>query len=94
MIDDRDGVARFYDINALSNFVAKPARRARLGSARPAGRLSGAADRKERGADALRILDAGLRRLAAQRAPTSGMDASWDYAKRLTQRRGADGAMT
>ena len=24
MIDDRDGIARFYDINALSNFVAKP----------------------------------------------------------------------
>jgi glutathione synthase/RimK-type ligase-like ATP-grasp enzyme len=24
MIDDRDGSARFYDINALSNFVAKP----------------------------------------------------------------------
>ena len=24
MIDERDGVARFYDINALSNFVAKP----------------------------------------------------------------------
>ncbi|MDN4633697.1 alpha-L-glutamate ligase [Sphingomonas sp. PsM26] len=24
MIDDRDGVPRFYDINALSNFVAKP----------------------------------------------------------------------
>jgi glutathione synthase/RimK-type ligase-like ATP-grasp enzyme len=24
MIDDRDGVARFYDINALSNFVARP----------------------------------------------------------------------
>lgn len=24
MIDDRDGVARFYDVNALSNFVAKP----------------------------------------------------------------------
>ena len=24
MIDDRDGVARFYDINALSNFVASP----------------------------------------------------------------------
>lgn len=24
MIDDRDGTARFYDINALSNFVAKP----------------------------------------------------------------------
>jgi len=24
MIDDRDGVARFYDINALSNFVAQP----------------------------------------------------------------------
>jgi hypothetical protein len=24
MIDDRDGAARFYDINALSNFVAKP----------------------------------------------------------------------
>ncbi len=24
MIDDRDGKARFYDINALSNFVAKP----------------------------------------------------------------------
>lgn len=24
MIDDRDGVARFYDINALSNFVATP----------------------------------------------------------------------
>jgi hypothetical protein len=24
MIDDRDGVARFYDINALSNFVANP----------------------------------------------------------------------
>ncbi len=24
MIDDRDGVARFYDINGLSNFVAKP----------------------------------------------------------------------
>ena len=24
MIDDRDGVARFYDNNALSNFVAKP----------------------------------------------------------------------
>ena len=23
-IDDRDGVARFYDINALSNFVARP----------------------------------------------------------------------
>ncbi len=22
--DDRDGVARFYDINALSNFVANP----------------------------------------------------------------------
>jgi hypothetical protein len=24
MIDDRDGAARFYDINALSNFVANP----------------------------------------------------------------------
>jgi len=24
MIDDRDGVARFYDINGLSNFVAQP----------------------------------------------------------------------
>ena len=24
MVDDRDGIARFYDINALSNFVAKP----------------------------------------------------------------------
>jgi glutathione synthase/RimK-type ligase-like ATP-grasp enzyme len=24
MIDDRDGAARFYDINALSNFVARP----------------------------------------------------------------------
>ena len=24
MVDERDGVARFYDINALSNFVAKP----------------------------------------------------------------------
>jgi hypothetical protein len=24
VIDDRDGVPRFYDINALSNFVAKP----------------------------------------------------------------------
>lgn len=24
MVDDRDGVERFYDINALSNFVAKP----------------------------------------------------------------------
>ncbi|USU05009.1 alpha-L-glutamate ligase [Sphingomonadaceae bacterium OTU29LAMAA1] len=24
MVDDRDGVARFYDINALSNFVANP----------------------------------------------------------------------
>lgn len=24
MIDDRDGTARFYDVNALSNFVAKP----------------------------------------------------------------------
>lgn len=24
LIDDRDGVARFYDINALSNFVARP----------------------------------------------------------------------
>ncbi len=24
MIDDRDGVYRFYDINALSNFVARP----------------------------------------------------------------------
>lgn len=24
MIDDRDGAARFYDLNALSNFVAKP----------------------------------------------------------------------
>lgn len=24
MVDDRDGVPRFYDVNALSNFVAKP----------------------------------------------------------------------
>jgi hypothetical protein len=24
VIDDRDAAARFYDINALSNFVAKP----------------------------------------------------------------------
>jgi hypothetical protein len=24
MVDDRDGVARFYDLNALSNFVARP----------------------------------------------------------------------
>jgi myo-inositol catabolism protein IolC len=24
LIDDRDGAARFYDINALSNFVARP----------------------------------------------------------------------
>ncbi len=24
MIDDRDGSAKFYDINALSNFVARP----------------------------------------------------------------------
>ena len=24
MIDDRDGTPRFYDVNALSNFVARP----------------------------------------------------------------------
>jgi hypothetical protein len=24
MIDDRDGQAKFYDLNAMSNFVAKP----------------------------------------------------------------------
>jgi len=24
LVDDRDGTPRFYDINALSNFVAKP----------------------------------------------------------------------
>jgi hypothetical protein len=24
MVDDRDGRARFYDLNAMSNFVAKP----------------------------------------------------------------------
>ena len=24
MVDDRDGTARFYDLNALSNFVANP----------------------------------------------------------------------
>ena len=24
MVDERDGTAKFYDINALSNFVAKP----------------------------------------------------------------------
>ena len=24
IIDDRDGTARFYDINAMSNFVAEP----------------------------------------------------------------------
>ena len=24
MIDDRDGASRFYDLNALSNFVADP----------------------------------------------------------------------
>jgi glutathione synthase/RimK-type ligase-like ATP-grasp enzyme len=24
MVDDRDGTPKFYDINALSNFVAKP----------------------------------------------------------------------
>jgi hypothetical protein len=24
MIDDRDGRAKFYDLNAMSNFVAKP----------------------------------------------------------------------
>jgi hypothetical protein len=24
LVDDRDGTARFYDINALSNFVADP----------------------------------------------------------------------
>jgi hypothetical protein len=24
MVDDRDGRAKFYDLNAMSNFVAKP----------------------------------------------------------------------
>jgi len=43
LIDDRDGVARFFDINALSNFVANP--REVLGWTRMSGWSTGCAAR-------------------------------------------------
>ena len=74
LVDDRDGKHYFYDINALSNFVADARERGRLRSVRAARRLPRGARRacrelagRSRGDDAIRLLAAGLRRLAAQR---------------------------
>ena len=49
LIDDRDGRARFYDLNALSNFVAKPLRGAGLGPARAVRELADRPDRAHAG---------------------------------------------
>ena len=67
MIDDRDGVARFYDINALSNFVAKPLD---VLGWDPHDRLVDYLARPDRGGARMRFgyWMPGVRRLAAQRA--------------------------
>ena len=71
MIDDRDGTPRFYDINALSNFVAKPLE---VLGWDPHERLVDYLEAGDRGGSEheVRLLDARLRRLAAQRRPTRG----------------------
>lgn len=66
LIDDRDGTPRFYDINALSNFVADPLN---VLGWDPHERLvdyieAAIAERKPH---EVRLLDARIRRLAAQR---------------------------
>ena len=66
VIDDRDGTPRFYDINALSNFVADPLDVLGWDPHDRLGRLPRSRDRKAGRRHEVRLLDAGVRRLAAQ----------------------------
>ncbi len=77
MIDDRDGTPRFYDINALSNFVAKPLE---VLGWDPHERLVDSSGRAEIGRSGMRygywtpVFGGWLRNI-----PDEGMEASWDY---------------
>ena len=63
IVDDRDGQRYYYDINALSNFVADAPR---VVGFDPFARLADFLEAGGRG-DALRLLAPGVRRLAPQR---------------------------
>ena len=85
MIDDRDGTPRFYDINAMSNFVADPLN---VLGWDPHDRLVDYLEaRRSRRGSGMRfgywmpVFGGWLRNI-----PDEGMEASWDYVKRLTQR--------
>jgi hypothetical protein len=64
MIDDRDGQLYYYDVNALSNFVADAPRVIGLRSVSCASRIG---SRRSWRADALRLLASGVRWMAPQR---------------------------
>lgn len=66
LVDDRDGVARFYDINALSNFVADPLN---VLGWDPHDRLIDFIEAaiKKKDSNEIRILGAGVRRMASKR---------------------------
>ena len=84
LVDDRDGTPLFYDINALSNFVAKPLD---VLGWDPHDRLVDYAGSAQIGRAAMRfgywmpVFGGWLRNI-----PDEGMEASWDYVRRLTQR--------
>ena len=88
MIDDRDGRARFYDLNALSNFVANP--RQVLGfdpHDNLADFLAGADPFGPEGGGGVKygfwapVFGGWLRKV-----PDEGMQPTWDYMRQLCQR--------
>ena len=89
LVDDRDGKHYFYDINALSNFVADARERDRLRSVRAARGLPRSALARRRGKPTrwrrlmrygywLPVFGGWLRNVDDE-----GMAATWDYVKRL-----------
>ncbi len=89
MVDDRDGTRLFYDINALSNFVANPLDDARL---RPLGAWAPTSNarprrRRARGGTVMRfgywmpVFGGWLRNVEDER-----MAASWEYVSALARR--------
>ena len=94
LVDDRDGEHYFYDINALSNFVADPLNVVGFDHSSGSSTTSSRADatvlapraRDSPRRPAIRVLASRLWRLAAQRPRRRNGCPSWDYVKRLAQR--------
>ena len=87
MIDDRDGRPKFYDLNALSNFVAKPLEVLGFDPHEPFVDYLQAQITKTRAGSGVRygfwapVFGGWLRNVADEH-----MEATWDYTRRLCQR--------